>query len=324
MEYRTLGKSGLRVSAFSLGAWQTFGQTVDDAGTREILKTAYEAGINLFDGAETYGFGKAELAMAKAIKELGWPRDTFILTSKASIREYGEATGCVTRTGVSKKRMRDACDNALRRLETEYVDIFFCHRPEPGMNLMELLLAMNELITQGKALYWGTSEFSSDDLIELHALAERHGLNPPVCEQTGHNMVGRTRVERDLLPALARTGIGIMGYVPLKSGLLTGKYNQGIPEESRLARKERMAADMLTEENLRVARGIEAFAKELGVPMAHLALAWVLKTPGISTCILGATRPGQIVSNVKALETLPLLAPEVMERIEAILRNRPA
>jgi voltage-dependent potassium channel beta subunit len=323
MIYHRLGRSGLRVSAFSLGSWRTFGQYVDDATTERILATAYDCGINLFDGAESYGLGRAEEAMARAIANLGWARDSYIITSKASIREYGEITRCPTRTGVSRKRMRDACDNALRRLRVDYLDIFFCHRPEPGMDLMELLLAMNDLIHQGKCLYWGTSEFSSDDLIELHRLAGRHGLNPPVCEQTGHNMVGRNRVERDLLPALAETGIGITSYVPLKSGLLAGRYNDGVPADSRVAAGKADADEMLSPENLRIARALAAFAAEFGAPMAHVALAWVLKTPGVSTCILGASRPEQVQDNVRALDLLDRLTPGVMTAIDGFLANRP-
>ncbi len=324
MIYNRLGNSGLRVSAFSLGAWRTFGQYVDDATTQEILQTAYDCGINFFDGAETYGLGKAEEIMGQAIQNLGWPRDSFIITSKASIKEYAMFTDCPTRSGVSKKRMRDACDNALRRLRVDYLDIFFCHRPEPGMNLMELLLIMNELIQQGKALYWGTSEFSAEDLIELYSLADKYGLNPPVCEQTGHNMVGRGRVEHELLPALQATGIGITSYVPLKSGLLAGRYLDGkIPADSRMATGKGKDPELFSDENQRIAREIKNLADELALPMAHLALAWVLMTPGISTCILGASRPEQIRQNVGAIDILDQMTPALMVKIETILQNKP-
>ena len=289
MEYRYLGNTGLPLSVFSLGAWRTFGQTVDDETTYAVMKTAYDGGINFFDGAETYGFGQAELAMQRAIERAGWQRDTYVISSKVSVGEYGKIYSQVpSRTGLSRKRVFEACHNALKRYQTDHIDLFFAHRPFPHTSLMDLLITMSALIEQGKICYWGTSEFAPEDLATLHELAGRHGLSPPVIEQTGYNLIGRWRMEGELPRVLDRYPIGVSTYVPLKSGLLTGKYNDGIPADSRGAANPQWA-EQFGQDVMDKVRRLTALAEEWGMSMTHLALAWIVRNPHVTTCILGAS-----------------------------------
>jgi voltage-dependent potassium channel beta subunit len=315
MEYRKLGWAGMKVSVFSLGSWHTFGQTVDDETTTEIMKRACENGINFFDGAEVYGYGEAELAMARAIKKLGLDHEYYIISSKVCTSTHFSPT---TRTGVHRKRIRDACDAALKRLEVDYLDMFFCHRPQPDMDLRELLVAMNDLIRQGKILYWGTSEFSAADLIQLFDLAREYKLDPPAMEQTGYNMLGRERVDGELPPVFQRCDLGITSYVPLCSGMLTGKYNDGVPAGSRMDQHDFLQGQ-LTRERIEKVRKISGIADQLGVPVHRLALAWILKNPRITTAILGASKPEYIDDNVQAVALASQLDEDLMQRLEEII-----
>jgi voltage-dependent potassium channel beta subunit len=322
MIYRTLGKSGLKVSAISLGSWMTYGQSVDQDTTTECIKAAYDAGINFFDGAEAYGAGAAEVAMGKAFQSLGLARDTMILSAKVS--PNAGAGPAVTQKGLNRKHLIECLDATLQRYGTEYVDLYFCHRPDPATPLQEVVITMNHLIQQGKIFYWGTSEFSPADLLEMHAIAREYKLIGPQMEQTGYNMLGRHRVDGQLLPLYEKYGIGTTVYSPLAGGILTGKYNDGIPEDSRFGGD---SADwlkkQLTEDKIQKTRKLTAIAEELGTTMADLALAWVLSNPNVSTAIIGSTKPRQIEENVKACDTLDKLTDDVLPRIEEILDNRP-
>jgi voltage-dependent potassium channel beta subunit len=321
MLYRNLGNSGLQVSAISIGSWQTFGQSVDYATTRDIMAAAFDAGINFFDAAEAYGGGAAEDAMGKAIAELGWRRDSYIISGKAS-NGMGSGPGACQK-GMNRKHLVDCCDMTLARFGVDYLDIFFCHRPDPETPLEETVRAMNELIQRGKIMYWGTSEFSPSDLIEMHRIAVRLGLIGPQVEQTGHNMLGRARVERDLVPLFDAFGMGATVYCPLAGGLLTGKYNDGIPEGSRGSAGVDWIKGAEENGNLDRVRKLSGIAADLGCTTAQLALAWLLKNPHVSTALGGATKISHIESNVGACEVVEKLTDDVMAAIEDILGNKP-
>ncbi len=316
MLYRNLGRSGLKISALSLGSWLTFGQSVDDETTAAIMKTAYDEGVNFFDGAEGYGPYKAEEAMGRVLSKMDWPRDTLIISSKVS----NDAGGRASNTGQNRKHLVEACDQALLRMNLDYLDLFFCHRPDPRTPLEETVFAMNELIRRGKIFYWGTSEFEPADLMQMHAIARENGMIGPLMEQTGYNMFRRERVEKDLLPLFERYGMGTTVYSPLCSGLLTGKYNDGqIPAGTRLGKHDWLKG-MLNEGSLTRLRALAELADELGITQAELALAWVLKNGNTSTAIVGATSAGQMEENLKALDALEKLTDDAMERIAEILQ----
>lgn len=318
MLYRKLGASGLKVSAISLGSWRTFGVSVDIEATRACMTAAYEAGVNFFDGAEAYGSGAAEQAMGEVLKAAGWPRDTFIISSKV-IRVGPKPT----QGGLSRKHLVEACDAALRRMGLDYLDLFFCHRPDPDTPLEEIVHTMNELIQRGKIFYWGTSEFSASDIQALYAIAERDHLVGPTMEQTQHNLFHRRRVEEELKPLFERYGLGTTIYSPLAVGLLTGKYNDGIPPGSAYDKAGDWLRKQLTDVAIAKVRKLAALARELGITTAQLALAWCLKNPNVSTAIIGASRPEQVTENVAAVEHLDKLTPEVLDRIEQIMANPP-
>ncbi len=319
MDYRTLGKSGLKVSVVSIGSWMTFGQSVDDATTEACMTAAYDNGINFFDGAEAYGMGAAEEAMGRVFKKTGWARDSLVISSK--VIRVGKIP---TRVGLSRKRLNEACDAALQRMNLDYVDLFFCHRPDAETPLEEIVITMNDLIRRGKIFYWGTSEFSPSDLMEMHAIAREYKLEGPLMEQTGYNMLGRERMDRALLPLFEKYGMGSTVYSPLAGGILTGKYNDGIPDDSRIGKADAdWLRNQLTEEKVAKTRELTKIADELGCSMAALALAWVIKNPNVSTAIIGATKDKHVLENVKAADMVEKLTDEVMARIEGILDNKP-
>ena len=284
------------------------------------MTAAYEAGVNYFDGAEAYGPYVAEEAMGRVLRKKGWPRESLVLSGKVSI-------GCSpvpTARGLSRKHLVECCNATCRRFGTDYLDLFFCHRPDPDTPLEEIVHAMNELIARGRIFYWGTSEFEPTDLMEMHAIADRADLTGPLMEQTAHNMLGRNRVGRDLLPLFRRHGMGTTIYCPLAGGILTGKYNDGVPEDSRIGKADQdWLKKSLTEEKLSKTRALTALAGELGITMANLALAWCLKDPNVSTAITGATRVDHVAENVKACDAVDKLTDDVMARIEGILDNQP-
>lgn len=324
MEYRRLGRSGLKVSALSLGSWVTFGKQVDLNDAKTLLKTAYDSGVNFFDNAEGYEAGESEKIMGDAIDALGLPRDTFVVSSK--VFWGGEKP---TQLGLSAKHVRDACDAALRRLKVDYLDLFFCHRPDVDTPIEETVRAMHQLVMQGKIVYWGTSEWNAQQLTEAHAIARQEHLTPPTMEQPQYNMFNRDKVEGEYRPIYEQYGLGTTIWSPLASGILTGKYLDGIPDDSRmnLPGYEWLKDNLLSDEGkarLEKVRQLKPIADELGLSLTHLSLAWCLKNPNVSTVILGASRLSQLEDNLKALDVTDKLDDAVMERIDAVLDNKPA
>lgn len=324
MEYRRLGKSGLKVSALSLGSWVTFGKQVEMKAAKTLLKSAYDAGVNFFDNAEGYEAGESEKIMGEVITSLGLPRDTFAVSSKVF---WGGKQKM--QLGLSAKHVRDACDMALKRLQVDYLDLYFCHRPDIDTPIEETVRAMHNLILQGKVIYWGTSEWSAQQITEAYVAAQAHGLTPPVMEQPQYNLLHRDKVEAEFLPLYEPYGLGTTIWSPLASGILTGKYNEGIPSDSRLNLPDyQWLKELWTSEEgkqkLEKVRKLNGLSNELDMSLTHLSIAWCLKNPNVSTVILGASRLSQLEDNLKALDVLEQLTPEVMGKIEAIVDNQPA
>ncbi|MHB2148498.1 potassium channel beta subunit family protein [Calditrichota bacterium LG25] len=323
MEYRFLGKSGLKVSALSFGAWVTFGEQVDEQVAYQCMKEAYDAGVNFFDNAEVYAQGQAEIMMGNILKKTGWKRSDLVLSTKIFWGGSGP-NDC----GLSRKHIFEGTNAALKRLQVDYVDLIFCHRPDLYTPIEETVWAMNLIIQQGKALYWGTSEWSAEQIRHAHEFALREHLIPPTMEQPEYNMFNREKVEKEFLNLYRDIGLGTTTWSPLASGILTGKYNNGIPEGSRLSLKgyEWLRSRLETEEGrkkIEKTRQLSRIAEELGVTMAQMAIAWCLKNPNVSTVITGASNPSQVRQNMEALKALALLNDEVMEKIESILQNKP-
>lgn len=324
MKYRRLGRSGLQVSEFSFGSWVTFAKQVEVTPAKEMLTAAYEAGINFFDNAEGYEQGRSELVMGQAIQELGWSRDSYIVSSKVF---WGGQKP--TQRGLSAKHITDACHAALRRLRVDYLDLYFCHRPDIDTPVEETVRAMHNLILQGKVLYWGTSEWSAQRITEAHAVAARWGLTPPTMEQPQYNLFERQKVEADYRPIYETYGLGTTIWSPLASGLLTGKYNNGIPNDARASLPGyEWLRDSFTSEigraRIEKIRQLGDLAKDIGIPLHHLALLWCLANPNVSTVILGASRIEQLDDNLNSLAHRDTLTPAIMGQIEEIMQNRPA
>jgi voltage-dependent potassium channel beta subunit len=323
MEYRRLGKSGLQVSVLSFGSWITFGKQIDDTTAEELMKVAYDNGINFFDNAEIYARGQSEIVMGNAIKKLGWSRDTFVVSSKVF---FGAGGKLPNQTGLSRKHVFEACHAALKRLQVEYLDLYFCHRPDKNTPIEETVWAMNDLIRQGKVLYWGTSEWSAQEIQEAYGIARQYNLIPPTMEQPQYNMLHRHRVEIEYAQLYKNIGLGTTIWSPLASGILTGKYNEGLPEATRLSLEgfEWLKNRELTEQRLEKVRQLTALAQELGTTMPLLALAWAIKPEFVSTAITGASKISQLQENLKAIEvSKKILTDEVMQKIEDILQNKP-
>ena len=323
MEYRNLGKSGLKVSALSLGAWVTYGGQVGEQVAYECMQAAFAAGVNFFDNAEVYAKGNAEIVMGNVIKKAGWKRSDLVISTKIFWGGDGPND-----KGLSRKHIVEGLDASLKRLQMDYVDLLFCHRPDIHTPVEETVWAMNHVINQGKALYWGTSEWSAVQIMEAYAIARREHLIPPLMEQPEYNMFHRERVEREYARLYREIGLGTTIWSPLASGLLTGKYNKGIPEGTRATLKgyewlKQKFESEETKKKLVKVQQLALIAKELGCSMAQLALAWCLKYPNVSTVITGASKASQVIENMAALNVAPKLTEDVMERIEAILDNRP-
>ena len=323
MEYRRLGGTGLKVSEFSYGSWVTFGKQVDVGAAADILGTAYDQGVNFFDNAEGYEAGSSEKVMGEAIARLGWSRDSFIVSSKVF---FGGSKP--TQRGLSAKHATDACHAALKRLRVDYLDLFFCHRPDLDTPIEETVRAMHNLVTQGKVLYWGTSEWTAQQLTEAWGVARAQGLRPPSMEQPQYNLFVRNKVEREFAPLYRLMGLGATIWSPLASGLLTGKYSNGIPADSRmnLPGYEWLKAQSETAEGRKQIDDVQklaAFAKTLGMPVHHLALLWCLANPNVSTVILGASKKSQLEDNLSALKDKEKLTPDVLAEIDAMLGNKP-
>ena len=323
MEYRNLGKSGLKLSTFSFGSWVTFGSQMDDAPAMDCMILAYERGVNFFDNAEVYNKGESELIMGRAFKKLGWGRDTFCVSSK--VFWGGEKP---TQYGLSRKHVFDACHAALKRLQVDYLDLYFCHRPDIHTPIEETVWAMNDLIRQGKVIYWGTSEWNAQQLTEAFLVARENRLIGPTMEQPEYNLFHRDRVESELLPIYKSYGLGTTIWSPLASGILTGKYSAGIPTDSRLNvpgyewLKERYGTED-GRAKIAKAQKLGEIAKDLGISTAQLSLAWCAKNPHVSTVILGASKKAQLEENLKAIDALGKLTPEIMQQIEAVVLNKP-
>lgn len=323
MEYRRLGRSGLQVSALSFGSWLTFGKQISDDTAEALMVKAYEHGVNFFDNAEIYARGKSEIVMGNILKKLGWDRTSFVVSSKAF---FGDGRKGPNQTGLSRKHLFEACDAALQRLQVDYLDLFFCHRPDKNTPIEETVWAMNHLIQQGKILYWGTSEWSAQEIMEAHMVAREYRLIGPTMEQPQYNMFHRDKMEVEFSQVFKTVGLGTTIWSPLASGVLTGKYLDQFPEGTRLAMEglEWLKERSLSEEKLNIIRRLKnEVADELGTSMAKLAVAWCLKNPNVSTVILGGSKVHHLEENLTALELLPQLTEEVMEKVEEILGNKP-
>jgi voltage-dependent potassium channel beta subunit len=323
MEYRFLGKTGLKLSALSYGSWVTFGDQINEEIAYACMKEAYDAGVNFFDNAEVYSKGKAEIMMGNIIKKAGWKRTDLVISTK--IFWGGEGPND---RGLSMKHIMEGMNASLKRLQMDYVDLVFCHRPDLYTPIEETVWAMNLLIQQGKAFYWGTSEWSASQIMEAYGVARREHLIPPIMEQPEYNMFARQRVEAEYAHLYRTIGLGTTIWSPLASGLLTGKYNEGIPEGSRLSLpgyewlRQRFQGEAF-ERKVAAIKRLAGVAKELGCTLAQLAIAWCLKNPNVSTVITGASKPEQVRENMQALEVVPKLTADVMEKIEEILDNKP-
>jgi voltage-dependent potassium channel beta subunit len=320
MQYRRLGSSGLKLGVLSLGSWVTYHNQVDVDAAKEMLAAAMDAGVNFFDNAEVYAGGQSEVVMGRALKALGWPRLNYVVSTKFfwGLDRSGDAVN--RKDTLNRKYLMQAIDGSLRRLGLDFVDLAYCHRPDPHTPIEETVRAMSDMITQGKALYWGTSEWSADEVRAAWNLAERHHLHKPVMEQPQYHLFHRRRVEQEYARLYEDIGLGLTTWSPLASGLLTGKYKGGVPAGSRGA-LENMSflVKSLTDpaKNEAVVR-LEGIAAELGCTVAQLAIAWCARNPRVSTVITGASRIEQLRSNLGALEVLPKLTQDVIERIDEV------
>ncbi len=323
MEYRRLGKSGLQLSALSFGSWLTFGQQISDKMADELMGIAYDAGVNFFDNAEGYAEGRSEEVMGQILKAKNWPRDSYVVSSKVF---FGAARKGPNQTGLSRKHVMEACHAALQRLQVEYLDLYFCHRPDKQTPVEETVWAMNTLVQQGKILYWGTSEWSASEIMEAILVAKENHLIGPVMEQPQYNLLERQKLENEYLHLFKYHGLGTTIWSPLASGLLSGKYSApGAVKNTRLDMQgmEWLKDRTLAEDRLKKVQGLQQIADDLSVPLALMSIAWCLKNPNVSTVILGASRSAQLLENLKVLEVLPLLTSEVMEKIEQVVESKP-
>ena len=324
MEYRYMGKTGLQLSTLSFGSWVTFHKQIDDKIADELMGIAYEQGVNFFDNAEVYAAGESEKMMGRVLSKKNWDRTSIVLSSKAYFGWRGKENK-PNQTGLSRKHLTEACHEALQRLRTDYLDLYFCHRPDKKMPIAEVVQTMNTLIQQGKILYWGTSEWSGVEIMEAHRIAEAYRLIGPAMEQPQYNLFERSKVDAEYLEIYKNVGLGTTIWSPLAAGLLTGKYNDGIPEGSRFQIEgfEWLRDRWLMQEKINKVQQLGAIAKALKVSTASLSIAWCIKNPNVTTAILGATSKAQLLDNLTALDTAALLTPEIMEQIEGIVETKP-
>ncbi len=323
MQYRRLGRSGLQVSELSLGSWVTYHNQVDTKAATEMLAAAFDAGVNFFDNAEVYAMGQSEVVMGAAFKTLGWNRLDYIVSTKFYWGLAREGVTVNKKDTLNRKYLMQAIDGSLRRLQLDYVDLVYCHRPDPHTPIEETVWAMSDMIRQGKALYWGTSEWSAADIRAAWEIAERHHLHKPVMEQPQYNLFHRQRVEQEYARLYDDIGLGLTTWSPLASGLLTGKYRAGIPAGSRgaLDNMAWMREQLQDKAKNEAVAQLGEIAKELGCSTAQLALAWANRNPRVSTVILGASRLEQLQDNLGALAVTPKLTPEVVERMEQLTQT---
>jgi len=325
MDYRRLGKSGLQVSTLSFGSWVSFSKQINDKIAEELMGIAYDNGINFFDNAETYALGESEKMMGRVIKKKKWDRTSFIVSSKAYFGWRGKDNK-PNQTGNSRKHLIEACNEALQRLQVDYLDLYYCHRPDKNTPIEETVWAMNHLLQQGKILYWGTSEWSGVEIMEAHRVAEKFRLIGPTMEQTQYNLFERHKIEVEFAEIYKNVGMGTTIWSPLASGLLSGKYNNGVPKGSRLSLEgfDWLKEKVLLEDRVKKVKKLSELAAKLGATTAAVSIAWCIKNPNVSTAILGATKKQQLLDNLKALEVAEKLTPEVLEKIEAIMKTKPA
>ena len=322
MRYRNLGKSGLKVSELSYGSWVTFSFQLNTALATEMIRIAYDSGVNFFDNAEAYASGEAEVIMGEALKTLGFTRDTYCVSSKAF---WGGQLP--TQRGLSAKHLTDACNAALQRLQVDYLDLFFCHRPDPETPIEETVRAMHALVIQGKIIYWGTSEWEAAQIEEAYQVAEKHYLTPPTMEQPEYNMFNRSKLEKEYLNLFNKRGLGTTIWSPLASGLLTGKYKNGIPEDTRmnLSGYEFLRQRLESEEGHAMvdkAKQLEELADTAGIPLVNMALGWCLQNKNVSTVILGSSKPKQLKQNLKTLNYVDQFDDSLMQQIDKIISNQ--
>ncbi len=324
MKYRRLGKAGVKVSELSFGSWLTFGNQITDELAEGLMRKSYEGGVNFFDNAEGYARGRSELVMGKILQKVGWPRDTWLVSSKVFFGAAEEPQK-PNQYGLSRKHVFEACHAALRRLQVDYLDLFFCHRPDPETPIEETVRVMSDLIAQGKVLYWGTSEWSAQEIMQAYMIARAENLVPPTMEQPQYSMLVRERVENEYARLYTEIGLGTTIWSPLASGLLTGKYNDGVPKETRLGieSNEWLRGEIINKDRIAKVKQLAKLAADLGISQAVLAVAWCLKNPNVSTVILGASKERQLEETLTASEAAEKLTPDVVSKIEQILQNNP-
>ena len=318
MTYRRLGRSGLKVSTLSYGSWVTFGEQQGSAAVRDSMQAAWDGGCNFFDNAEVYAGGRSETLMGEALQQLGWDRETYVISTKFY---WGIVDNVNTKFTLNRKYLTQAIDRSLERLQLDFVDLAYCHRADPDTPIEETVWAMSQMIDQGKALYWGTSEWTADEIRAAYEIAERHHLHKPVMEQPEYNMFNRRKVEKEYARLYEDIGLGLTTWSPLAGGLLTGKYVDGIPDDSRAALeghdylKDKLQDDSVVD----VIKGVVKIAKELNCTPAQLALAWCASNPDVSSVITGASRVSQVTENMAAIEVLEAITPEIKGRIDDLL-----
>jgi len=322
MEYRRLGNSGLQLSALSFGTWVTFGKQIDNSIAEELLTVAYENGVNFFDNAEIYARGKSEIVLGNILATKGWSRSSYCVSSKVF---FGFEDGLPNQTGLSRKHIFEGCHAALRRLKVDYIDLFYCHRPDKQTPIEETVWAMHNLILQGKILYWGTSEWSASEILAAHYFAKANNLTAPSMEQPQYNMFERNKMENEYSTLFVDFGMGTTIWSPLSSGLLSGKYIDKSPTDTRLNIEgmEWLKEKTLAEERFNKVKALNNLANEIGTSLAKMSIAWCLKNKNVSTAILGASKPEQLKETLTSVEVVALLTDDVMQQIEIILNNKP-
>jgi len=325
MEYRRLGKSGVQVSALSLGSWVTFGDQISDDVAADLMKTAYDAGINFFDNAEAYAGGRSEMVMGNILRNMGWSHETFLVSSKVFWGgQHNVRPARPNEEGLSRKHVLAACHNALRRLQVDFLDLYLCHRPDPSTPIEETTRAMSDLVRQGKVLYWGTSEWSAQQIMQAHLVARQCHLVPPTVEQPQYNLFNRYRVEKEYANLYTEYGMGTTVWSPLASGFLTGKHRQGAADGTRATTVANLGwlknnFERFAKSKAEQLAKLEELATETGLSLIHFSLAWCLKNPNVSTVILGASKVAQLTENLGALEAMNKLSPDILQRIDAFM-----
>jgi len=320
-----MGRTGLQLSVLSYGSWVTFSKQVDDSACDKLMGLAYDNGVNFFDNAEAYEGGKSERMMGRVLAKRSWDRGSFCVSSKVFFGVFGKHN-LPNQHGLSRKHIIEGCNQALSRLQVSYLDLFYCHRDDPETPMEEIVRAMNLLLQQGKILYWGTSEWSAARIIEAHTIAAKYGLVGPSVEQPQYNLFERQKVESDYLPIFKNIGMGTTIWSPLASGLLTGKYNNGIPEGSRLSLSnyDWLKESTIQQDKIEKVKKLEKVAKELNTSLATLSIAWCIHNPNVTSAILGATKEKQLIENLGAIEVYHRLTPSVINEIESIMGTKPA